>query len=145
MSIFIEEREVTEMSGPKTYFEKQIEKINREYGLPGYYYVQARQSKVFMEKYLSEKIELQKIAAAAFMSRFHYIRIFKQVYGVSPRQYLRDLRISRAKELLKQGLPPAQVCTEVGYDSLPTFSSAFKRGTGYSPKAYQNLHKSNPE
>lgn len=133
------------MSKQKTYFEQQIEKIAKNYGLPEYLYIQVRQSKAFMEKYLSEKIELEKISAAAFMSRFHYIRVFKQVYGRTPRQYLRDLRINKAKDFLKQGMPVSQVCFEVGYDSLPTFSLAFKRGTGYSPTAFQDLHKSNPE
>jgi AraC-like DNA-binding protein len=129
----------------RTYFEIQLDQLFKEHYLPEYYYVQVRQSKAFMEKYLSEKIELEKIASSAFMSRFHYTRIFKRVYGLSPRQYLKDLRINKAKELLKQGLNISQVCFEVGYDSLPTFCNAFKKATGYSPGEYQNLNKSNLE
>lgn len=129
------------MKGPaaKTFFEKQMELIIKEHCLPEYYYVQVRQSKVFMERYLAEKIELDKIASASFMSRFHFIRIFKRVYGLTPRQYLRDKRMNKGKELLKQGVPVTQVCFDVGYDSLPTFSHAFKKATGYSPKEFQNL------
>lgn len=129
----------------KTYFEIQLDHLVKEHYLPEYYYVQIRQSKSFMEKYLSDKIELEKIASTAFMSQFHYIRIFKKVYGLSPRQYLKDLRINKGKELLKQGLTVSQVCFEVGYDSLPTFCNAFKKATGYSPREYQNLNKSNLE
>jgi AraC-like DNA-binding protein len=129
----------------KTYFEIQVDKLVKEHYLPEYYYVQVRQSKLFMEKYLSEKIEVGKIASAAFMSRFHFTRIFKKVYGLSPRQYLKDLRINKGRELLKQGLGISQVGVEVGYDSLPTFCNAFKKATGYSPREYQNLNKSNPE
>lgn len=129
----------------KTYFEIQLDQLLKEHYLPEHYYVQVRQSKSFMERYLSEKIELEKIAAEAFMSRFHFIRIFKRVYGVSPRQYLKDLRINKGKELLKQGVNISQVCFEIGYDSLPTFSNAFKKATGHSPGDYQNLNKSNPE
>jgi AraC-like DNA-binding protein len=129
----------------RTYFEIQLDQLLKEHYLPEYHYVQVRQSKAFMEKYLSEKIELEKIASAAFMSRFHYTRIFKRVYGLSPRQYLKDLRINKGKELLKQGLNISQVCFEVGYDSLPTFCNAFKKATGYSPGEYQNLNKSNLE
>ncbi|MBX2913954.1 MAG: helix-turn-helix transcriptional regulator [Cyclobacteriaceae bacterium] len=98
-----------------------------------------------MEKYFSEKIELDRIASSAFMSRFHYVRIFKMVYGTSPRQYLKNLRLNKGKELLKNGLSASQACVEVGYDSLPTFCNAFKKATGYSPIAYQNLYKSNLE
>ena len=96
-----------------------------------------------MERYLAANIDLENIAAAAFMSRFHFIRIFKQAYGITPRQYLRDLRLSKAKELLKKGVSVTQVCFDVGYSSVPTFSSAFKRSTGYSPLRYQKMNKSN--
>jgi len=129
----------------KTYFEIQLDQLLKDHYLPEYYYVQVRQSKSFMEKYLSEKIEVEKIASTAFMSRFHYTRIFKRVYGLSPRQYLKDLRINKGKELLKQGLNISQVCFDVGYDSLPTFCNAFKKATGYSPGEYQHLNKSNLE
>jgi AraC-like DNA-binding protein len=129
----------------KTYFEIQIDKLVKECYLPTYYYVQIRQSKSFMEKYLSGKIEVAKMASTAFMSKFHYTRIFKKVYGLSPRQYLKDLRINKAKELLKQGLNVTQVCIDVGYDSVPTFCNIFKRATGYSPGEYRNLNKSNLE
>ncbi len=133
------------MPGTKTFFEAQLEQLVEEYYLPEYQYVQVRQSKAFMEKFMSEKIELDRIASTAFMSRFHYTRVFKRVYGLSPRQYLRELRIARAKELLKQGRSTADVCIEVGYDSLPTFCNAFKKATGYTPVEFQNLNKSNPE
>ncbi len=129
----------------KTFYEQEVERIAREYGLPEYHYAYIRQSKAFMEKYHGNKIQLDEMASAAFMSRFHYIRIFQQIYGMTPRQYLRNLRIEKAKELLKKGLSVTHVCVEVGYESLPTFSRVFKRGTGYSPKAYQELNISNLE
>jgi AraC-like DNA-binding protein len=129
----------------KTFFEQEVERIMKEHPLPKHHFAYIRQSKAFMEKYYGDKIELDEIAAAAFMSRFHYIRIFQQVYGMTPRQYLRDLRIEKAKELLKKGHSVTRVCFDVGYESLPTFSKVFKRGTGYSPKAYQELNISNPE
>ena len=129
----------------KTFYEQEVERISKEYGLGQHHYAYIRQSKAFMEKYHGDKIGLDEMAAAACMSRFHYIRIFVQVYGRTPRQYLRDLRIEKAKELLKKGHSITQVCMDVGYESLPTFSNLFKRGTGYSPKAYQELHISNPE
>lgn len=128
----------------KTFFEQEVARIMKEHALPEHHYVYVRQSKAFMEKYYGDKLELDRIAAAAFMSRFHYIRIFQQVYGRTPRQYLRDLRIEKAKELLKKGHSVTQVCFEIGYGSLPTFSKVFKRGTGHSPRTYQKLNISNP-
>jgi AraC-like DNA-binding protein len=129
----------------KTFYEQEVERIMKEHGLPKHHYAYIRQSKAFMAKYHADKIKLDDIAAAAFMSRFHYIRIFQQVYGMTPRQFLRDLRIEKAKQLLKKGYLVTRVCFDVGYESLPTFSKVFKRGTGYSPKAYQELNISNLE
>lgn len=129
----------------KTFYEQEVERIMKQHSLPRHHYVYVRQSKAFMEKYHGDKIELDQIAAAAFMSRFYYIRIFQQVYGMTPRQYLRDFRIRKAKELLKKRYSVNRVCLDVGYDSLPTFSNVFKRGTGYSPKAYQELNIRNLE
>ncbi len=133
------------VSKPMTFFVRELERISQNYLRMEHQYVQIRQSKAFMEQYYSEKIELENLAAAAFMSRFYYIRIFKQIYGITPRQYLRDLRIHKAKELLKKGLPVTQVCYDVGYESLPTFSTAFKRGTGHSPSEFQKMNNSNLE
>lgn len=132
-------------SGSKTFFEQEVDRLMKAYGLPAHHYVSVRQSKAFMDKYYSDKIELDKIAASACMSRFHYIRVFQQVYGMTPRQYLQDLRIEKARELLQKGHSVTQVCFDVGYESLTTFSKVFKRGTGYPPKTYRALNISNPE
>ena len=130
---------------PKTFFETELDRIYREHTLRAGQYVRVRQSKAFMEKYYAEKIELDSLAAAASLSRFHYIRVFQRMYGLTPRTYLRDLRITKAKALIRKGISITQACFEVGYDSAPTFSLVFKRCTGYGPREYQRLHKRNLE
>lgn len=122
---------------PKSFYEQQLEQMAAARPLQAYHFAMIRQSRAFIEKYHCQQLELEAMAAAAAMSRFHFIRIFQQVYGLTPRQYLRDLRLSKARTLLCQGLPVTQVCLEVGYQSLPSFSRAFKRGLGISPKDYQ--------
>ncbi len=129
----------------KTFYERELDHIADQHALGEHVYALIRQSKAFIDSYFHDQIELETMAAVAFMSRFYYIRIFKQVYGVTPRQYLRDLRITKAKALLQKGLPVTQVCHAVGYNSLPTFSSAFKRGTGLSPRAFQKVNLRNRE
>lgn len=129
----------------KTYFESELDRIYDEDSLRPEHYVQVRQSKAFMEKYYSDRVELNDLAKAAFMSRFHYVRMFQRIYGLTPRAYLRDVRISKARFLIRKGLLVTQVCFEIGYESVSTFSSVFKKCTGYTPREYQRLHNSNPE
>lgn len=129
----------------KTYYEREVDRIYIEGPCRPEQYTQVRQSRAFMDQHYAEKIELNDLAAAACMSRFHYVRVFQQIYGLTPRLYLRDLRIAKAKTLLMAGLPVTQVCLDVGYESLPTFSAAFRKCTGYTPRAYRRIHMSNPE
>lgn len=130
---------------PKSYYEQELERLDSEVLLRPKQYMLVRQSKAFMEKYHSERIELYDLAEAAFMSRFHYVRMFKQMYGITPRNYLKDMRILKAKELLKEGHTITETCFKVGYESVTTFSTVFKKCTGYAPKEYQKLQKSNLE
>ncbi|MGF1788007.1 helix-turn-helix transcriptional regulator [Photobacterium swingsii] len=132
-------------SPPKTYYEKELDRLASEDSIQPKQYALIRQSKAFMEKYYSENIELNDLAKAAFMSRFHYVRVFKRMYGITPRHYLKDMRISKAKVLLRQGHSITHTCFEVGYESVTTFSSVFKKSTGYSPREFQKHHKSNLE
>lgn len=88
-------------SSPKTYYEKELDRLANESSLQPKQYILIRQSKAFMEKYYAENIELNDLAKAAFMSRFQYARVFKKMYGVTPQNYLKDMRISKANALLK--------------------------------------------
>lgn len=125
----------------KTYYEIEIDRLFNEVLFRPEQYLQIRQSKVFMDEFYAEDITLNDLAAAALMSRFHFVRVFQKMYGLTPRNYLRDIRIAKAKQLLNLQLPITQVCLDVGYQSLPTFSAVFKKCTGYSPRAFQKAHR----
>lgn len=86
----------------KTHFERELDRLYDETLCRPELYTQVRQSKAFMKQYHAGKIALNDLAAAAFMSRFHYVRVFQQVYGLTPINYLRDLRISKSKTLLRK-------------------------------------------
>ncbi|WP_271270457.1 helix-turn-helix domain-containing protein [Aliamphritea hakodatensis] len=132
-------------NAPKSFFQAELERIYREEVLPPEKYEQVRQSRELMDTHYSARLELDDLAKAACMSRFHFVRIFQQMYGLTPRVYLRDLRISKAKDLIKTGMPVTQACLDVGYQSMPTFSSVFKKCTGNTPREYQRMHNSNRE
>ena len=73
-----------------------------------------------------------------FVSKFHLLRLFKKHYGQTPRQYIIDKRIEKAKEQLKYGMSVTQTCFAVGFESLGSFSALFRTKTGKSPSEFQN-------
>lgn len=106
-----------------------------------YLYKRIVQAKLFIDDNFTQPIELDNIADEAYFSKFHFLRIFKQAYGRTPHQYLVYKRIERAKELLKKGTPVTEVCYMVGFESVGSFSTLFKRSTGYSPSEYQSIQQ----
>src|SRR5262245_747431 len=96
-----------------------------------YLYRRIVQAKLFIDQHFSEKINLNNIAGEAYFSNFHFIRLFKQAYNKTPHQYLTSVRIEHAKQLLKsKHLSITDVCFEVGFESIGSFTSLFKRSTG---------------
>jgi AraC-like DNA-binding protein len=76
-------------------------------------------AKIFMDDNLQEAIDLGQISKQAYLSRFHFHRIFTRVYRKTPHQYLTEKRLTRAKTLLaKEGISIAEVCNSVGFESI---------------------------
>jgi AraC-like DNA-binding protein len=105
-----------------------------------YLYKRIVQAKLFIDANFSDAIDLDNIADNAFFSKFHFIRLFKTIYGKTPHQYLTKVRIENAKELLQKELSVSDTCFKVGFDSVSSFSGLFKRYTGFSPSAYQQQY-----
>ena len=101
-----------------------------------YLYRRIVQAKLFMDDNYSQPIDLDNISDEAFFSKFHFIRQFKKIYGKTPHQYLKTVRIEKAMELLRANLPVSDSCYAVGFESLGSFSALFKRMVGISPSAY---------
>ena len=103
-----------------------------------YLYRRIVQAKMFIDEHYSEQLDLDNIADEAFFSKFHFLRLFKNAYGRTPHQYLTFVRIQKAKELLKnKNSSASQVCFDVGFESITSFTSLFKRRTGITPSSYQ--------
>ena len=83
-------------------------------------------------------LDLERLAAEANLSKFHFIRLFRRNYFTTPHQYLLRKRIERAKLLLSTGdRSITEICFEVGFDSLGSFSATFRRVVGWSPTVYR--------
>ena len=102
-----------------------------------YLYRRIVYAKLFIDKYLADKIDLDNIADEAFFSKFHFIRLFNSFYGKTPHQYLSDARIEKAKQLLTENMTATQVCYAVGFESVSSFTGLFKRMVGQTPAVYQ--------
>src|SRR6187200_560356 len=102
-----------------------------------YLYRRIVQAKLFIDKFYSEKIDLDSISDEAYFSKFHFIRLFKSIYGKTPHQYLIRVRIENAKLLLTRDTPVSDVCFAVGFDSVSSFTGLFKKVVGTTPSTYQ--------
>ena len=96
----------------------------------------------YLREHLASPLTLDDVAAAVAMSKFHFARVFEQLTGTPPRCFLACLRIEQAKRILHStDIPVTDVCLEVGYASLGTFSQAFSDIVGVSPSAYRRVSK----
>lgn len=96
-------------------------------------------AKVFIDANYQDCIDLEQVSKQAFLSRFHFHRLFRQVYKQTPHQYLTRKRLDRAKTLLSENKPVTEVCNEVGFESIASFSIFFKKQTGFPPTDYRNM------
>jgi AraC-like DNA-binding protein len=87
-------------------------------------------------------LDLTEISKQACLSRYHFLRLFRDTFETTPHQYLIQRRIEKAKELLRlRGLSVTDVCFEVGFQSLGSFSSLFRRCVGHAPINYRKRER----
>jgi AraC family transcriptional regulator len=92
----------------------------------------------YMDSHLSAKTSISELAALVDLTRFHFIRAFKQSAGVPPHQYLIRRRVDRAKQLLaEQSASIAEVAERTGFGSPVQMTRAFRRVVGTTPSAYR--------
>jgi len=85
-----------------------------------------------------EPRSIEDVARAVAISPFHFIRQFEAVFGLTPHQFRMRSRLDRARHLLAAGQHSVtDVCMEVGFSSLGSFSELFTRRIGVTPSAYR--------
>jgi AraC-like DNA-binding protein len=88
-------------------------------------------------------VSIRDIASEAAMSPFHFIRRFHAVFGATPHQFRIDARLDRAKTLLAAlDISITDVCLEIGFTSLGSFSSLFAQRVGAPPSVYRRRVRS---
>jgi AraC-like DNA-binding protein len=100
--------------------------------------VHLRRAHDLADRHYADPLDLDALAGAAGVSKYHFLRCFAAVYGRTPARYLTERRIERAQDLLRaSNLTVTEICYLVGFASLGSFSSRFSELVGMSPSAYQ--------
>ncbi|MFE3100827.1 helix-turn-helix transcriptional regulator [Nocardia tengchongensis] len=97
-----------------------------------------RRARDLADRNYAEPLDLGALAAAAGVSKYHFLRCFAATYGKTPALYLAERRIERAQDLLRAtNVTVTEACMLVGYSSLGSFSRKFTDLVGMSPSEYQ--------
>ena len=94
-----------------------------------------------IEIHAAEALDLAQLADVACMSRYHFLRSFRRIIGVTPHQYLLGLRLHRAAErLCRSSDPVSAIAFETGFGDLSTFNAGFRARFGTSPRHFRAAH-----
>ena len=91
-----------------------------------------------LREYREPSFSIADVAREVGISPFHFIRQFEAIFGVTPHQFRIQARLDAAKQLLALGEHSVtEVCMEVGFSSVGSFSALFARRIGEAPSAYR--------
>jgi AraC-like DNA-binding protein len=94
----------------------------------------------WLDAHVHEPIDLERTATEAGLSAFHFLRVFSQVLGVTPHQYLVRSRLRRAAQLLIEGAQPiTDIALDVGFADLSNFVRTFHRAAGMPPREFRQV------
>ncbi|WP_162741856.1 AraC family transcriptional regulator [Agrobacterium cavarae] len=95
------------------------------------------QAREYLNDNFDTDVGLEELAGMAGLSRAHLIRAFRREFHITPHAYLTDIRIRRARHLLRQGESPASVALECGFADQAHFTRHFKARTGVTPGQFR--------
>ncbi len=108
--------------------------------MPQYKYKCLKKAINYLEEhYTDNALSIGALARQCSMSEAYFRRCFKEAYRLSPNQYIKEMRMNRAKDLLKTGLLSiSEVAEQVGFSDIYYFSKAFKKAVGVNPTMYKS-------
>jgi AraC family transcriptional regulator len=96
-----------------------------------------------VESDAAQPLRLKEMAAAASMSKYHFLRVFRRLTGVTPHQYLIGARLRRAALALASSRRPViTIALEAGFGDLSTFNKTFRVAFGLTPTQYRASRRS---
>jgi AraC-like DNA-binding protein len=103
----------------------------------------AVETALWIDAHSHRAIELEDAAEQAGLSPFHFLRLFSNVLGVTPHQYLVRSRLRHAARLLAEERPVTDVAYDVGFGDLSNFVRTFHRAAGVSPRRFREASRGN--
>lgn len=98
-----------------------------------------QRAREMIEDHRGRPPSLEALAQTSCLSRFHFLRLFKTVFGASPMAYAERCRIERGRNLLRHTpLSVAEVAGHLGYESQSAFAKAFRRHVGVTPRLFRD-------
>lgn len=97
--------------------------------------------RTYIDERYAEPIHLDTLAQIAGLSRYHLLRIYREAEGKTPHDYLQEVRIRRAKDLLDRGSSIVEAALATGFYDQSHFTNTFRKITGTTPRRYRNNRK----
>ncbi len=97
--------------------------------------------KTYIDAYFQLPLAVEEVAKICNLSEYHFFRVFRAAFGMSPYQYLLSKRLEYSQKLIKQGQTAiSDIALEVGFADIYAFSKSFKQYFGIAPTKFRNLH-----
>lgn len=87
--------------------------------------------------HLGEELSIDRLAGAFFISRYYLMHRFKEVYGCSVHQYIRQKRLQQAAEAIRRDVPVLKAAEDAGFGDYSVFLRAFRAAYGKSPREWK--------
>ena len=87
----------------------------------------------YLDRNLSEEIDIDRLAEQFYISKYHMMRLFRQETGATIHSYLTQRRLLRARQLMERGVSATQACYSCGFHSYSSFTRAFGKYFGTTP------------
>jgi AraC-like DNA-binding protein len=115
--------------------EKRIQTIDHET------FMRLAHARDFLAENFAANVPLKRAADEAFFSPFHFQRLYRKAFQESPHEFVTRMRMEAAMKMLRnEQISVSEICLEVGYESLGTFSSRFARMHGCAPTEFRRIY-----
>lgn len=99
----------------------------------------------YIDQHLTEDISMDALASSLYHNGDYLCRRFKATMGTSIQQFILAKKVTLARRLLGEGIPPGETCFLAGFHNYSNFSRTFSKQTGMSPRQYQQLQQTGPK